>query len=278
MLHTQLVVDRFKAVNVEKGHGIALLFARVVNLIDEFVEAGAVPYARYPVRSGIAAENGEVTVQQRPGKTVPDNIVGLEEEIKARPGSDKNGKKGNHIELISLYEFCRYDQIYRAKDNGAVTEDKGDDKLSAFYEQIPGGDGEAKAVRQIKEQENQNRRDHSNNNPYKDLCPVDILVDHIIDVKDRHVVAEVLKNKIQTVGNVENDMDCPSVHAIEKRIGGTEDDIGKNDCQGYKEDPPLKVIRVGAGDKIEENQRQDKPGTDQGINYWNGKRIIHDPV
>jgi hypothetical protein len=249
----------------------------VVNLIDEFVEAGAVPYARYPVRSGIAAENGEVTVQQRPGKTVPDNIVGLEEEIKARPGSDKNGKKGNHIELISLYKFYRCDQIHRGKDNGAVTKDKGDDKLPAFYEQILPADGETKAVRQIKEQENQNRGDYPDNNPYKDLCPVDVLVDHIIDVQDRHVVAEVLKNKIQTVGNVENDMNCLSVHAIEKRVGGTEDDIGKDDYQRYKEDPPLKVIRVGAGDKIEENQRQDKSGTDQGINYWNGKRAVHDP-
>jgi hypothetical protein len=62
-------------------------------------------------------------------------------------------------------------------------------------------------------------------------------------------------------------MNYPSVHAVEKRVGGAEDDIGKNDYQRYKEDPPLKVIRVGAGDKIEENQGQDKPGADQGINY-----------
>jgi hypothetical protein len=161
----------------------------MVNLIDEFVEAGAVPYARYPVRSGIAADNGKVTVQQRPGITGPDNIVGLEEEIKARPGADKNGKKGNHIELVSLYKFCRCDQIYRGKDNGAVTEEKWDDKLPALYKQILPAYGEAKAVRQVKEQESQNRGDYPNNNPYKNLCPVDILVDHIVDVKDRHVVA-----------------------------------------------------------------------------------------
>jgi hypothetical protein len=239
----------------------------VVNLIDEFVEAGAVPYARYPVRGGIAAENGEVTVQQRPGKTVPDNIVGLEEEIKACPDSDENGKKGNHIELISLYEFYRYDQIYRGKDNGSVAEDKGNDKLPALYEQILPGDREVKAVKQIKEQENQNRGDYPNDNPYKGLCPVDVLVDHIIDVQYRHVVAEILKNKIQAVGNIENDMNRLSVHTIEKRVGGTEDEIGKNDYHRRKEDPPLKVIRVAVGDKIGENQHQNKPGADQGVNY-----------